>query len=49
VTADIYGHLVPGANRAAVDRLDDDTPTNESATPAQPAAAEPANVEPVSA
>ncbi len=22
VTVDIYGHLVPGANRAAVDRLD---------------------------
>jgi len=25
VTVDIYGHLVPGANRAAVDRLDDNT------------------------
>ena len=24
VTVDIYGHLVPGANRAAVNRLDDD-------------------------
>ena len=23
VTVDIYGHLVPGANKAAVDRLDD--------------------------
>jgi integrase len=23
VTADIYGHLIPGANKAAVDRLDD--------------------------
>jgi hypothetical protein len=22
MTVDIYGHLVPGANRAAVDRLD---------------------------
>ena len=22
VTVDIYGHLIPGANRAAVDRLD---------------------------
>ena len=22
VTVDIYGHLVPGSNRAAVDRLD---------------------------
>lgn len=25
MTADIYGHLVPGANKAAVDRLDDGT------------------------
>jgi hypothetical protein len=24
VTADIYGHLAPGGNRDAVDRLDDD-------------------------
>ena len=35
VTVDIYGHLVPGANRAAVDRLDDDqkaTIRNLSAT-----------------
>ena len=24
VTVDIYGHLVPGGNRQAVDRLDDD-------------------------
>ena len=23
ITVDIYGHLVPGANRQAVDRLDD--------------------------
>ena len=23
MTVDIYGHLVPGANRSAVDRLDD--------------------------
>jgi integrase len=23
ITVDIYGHLVPGGNRAAVDRLDD--------------------------
>ena len=23
VTVDVYGHLVPGSNRAAVDRLDD--------------------------
>ena len=34
VTVDVYGHLVPGGNRAAVDRLDDAQP---SATPAQPA------------
>jgi integrase len=25
MTVDIYGHLVPGANKAAVDRLDDET------------------------
>jgi integrase len=29
VTVDIYGHLTPGGNRAAVDRLDDE---NEDAT-----------------
>jgi integrase len=23
VTVDVYGHLIPGANRKAVDRLDD--------------------------
>jgi hypothetical protein len=33
VTVDIDGHLVPGGNRAAVDRLDDAQP---DATPAQP-------------
>jgi len=32
VTVDVYGHLVPGANKAAVDRLD----APPSATPAQP-------------
>ena len=36
VTVDIYGHLVPDGNRAAVDRLDDLQP---AATPAQPEAA----------
>jgi integrase len=36
ITVDVYGHLVPGGNRAAVDRLDDAQP---SATPAQPEAA----------
>jgi len=25
LTVDTYGHLVPGGNRAAVDRLDDET------------------------
>jgi hypothetical protein len=33
ITVDVYGHLVPGGNRAAVDRLDDAQP---SATQAQP-------------
>jgi integrase len=33
ITVDVYGHLVPGGNRAAVDRLDDAPP---SATQAQP-------------
>ena len=49
VTADVYGHLVPGANRSAVDRLDDDASTTESATPAQPTASETTSAEPVSA
>jgi integrase len=35
ITVDVYGHLVPGGNHAAVDRLDDAQP---NATPAQPAA-----------
>ena len=35
ITVDTYGHLIPGANRAAVDRLDD-APTQPDATPAQP-------------
>ena len=26
ITVDIYGHLVPGGNRQAVDRLDSDAP-----------------------
>jgi integrase len=40
VTVDLYGHLIPGGNKQAVDRLD--TPTaawfteTQSATPAQP-------------
>jgi integrase len=35
ITVDTYGHLIPGANRAAVDRLDDDA-TQPDATKAQP-------------
>ena len=34
VTADIYGHLVPGGNRSAVDRLDSATFRNPGATDA---------------
>jgi integrase len=34
ITVDTYGHLVPGGNRAAVDRLDDEA--QPAATPAQP-------------
>ena len=32
VTVDTYGHLIPGANRAAVERLDDVTSRNPTAT-----------------
>jgi integrase len=32
VTVDTYGHLIPGANRAAVDRLDDAISRNPDAT-----------------
>lgn len=32
VTVDVYGHLIPGANRQAVDRLDDATGRNPRAT-----------------
>jgi len=32
LTVDTYGHLIPGANRQAVDRLDDDTTRNPRAT-----------------
>ena len=34
VTVDIYGHLVPGGNRAAVDRLDSERPAASQAHPA---------------
>jgi hypothetical protein len=37
ITVDTYGHLIPGANRAAVDKLDD-VPAQPTATPAQPEA-----------
>lgn len=40
ITVDLYGHLIPGGNRQAVDRLDEAVPTRwdgvGSATPAQP-------------
>ena len=32
ITMDTYGHLIPGANRGAVDRLDDATGCNPDAT-----------------
>lgn len=32
VTVDVYGHLIPGANRAAVDRLDTQPARNPGAT-----------------
>ena len=32
VTVDVYGHLVPGSNRAAVDRLDEQPTRNPGAT-----------------
>ena len=36
VTVDVYGHLIPGANRAAVDRLDTQPPHNPAATNVNP-------------
>jgi len=35
VTADVYGHLVPGANISFVDRLDRPTSPQQSAMPPQ--------------
>ena len=32
ITVDTYGHLIPGTNKAAVDRLDDTTRRNPGAT-----------------
>jgi Phage integrase family len=40
ITVDTYGHLVPGADIAWVDRLDRETTPQQSATPAQPAGSE---------
>ncbi len=39
VTVDLYGHLIPGGNTQAVDRLDTPMLTANSATSAQPAPA----------
>lgn len=37
VTVDLYGHLIPGGNKQAVDRLDTPRTEGQTATPAQPA------------
>jgi hypothetical protein len=37
VTVDLYGHLIPGGNKQAVDRLDSTQSEVSNATPAQPA------------
>lgn len=39
VTVDLYGHLIPGGNKQAVDRLDTPVGLPNSATPAQPVGA----------
>jgi integrase len=44
VTVDTYGHLIPGANRVAVDGLDD-VPAHLDATQAQPQPQKPVLVE----
>jgi integrase len=36
VTVDVYGHLVPGGNRAAVDRLDEAAPRSAIPHPSAP-------------
>jgi integrase len=36
ITVDTYGHLIPGADIAWVDRLDSKTTQEQNATPAQP-------------
>ena len=40
ITVDTYGHLIPGADIAWVDRLDTKTSPQQTATQAQPAAGE---------
>jgi len=46
VTVDIYGHLVPGANKAAVDRLDQQALAALAALEARNPAQPPRNLEP---
>jgi len=36
ITADVYGHLIPGADISWIDRLDGEQRQQQSATPAQP-------------
>jgi integrase len=38
ITVDTYGHLIPGANRGAVNRLDDADATQRGATRRNPGA-----------
>ena len=38
MTVDIYGHLMPGGNKAAVDKLDDETPATVQRLNASPTA-----------
>ncbi len=44
VTVDLYGHLIPGGNKQAVDRLDTPVEELQPATPAQPPHAYPGPV-----
>ena len=46
VTVDVYGHLVPGANKAAVDRLDQQALAALAALEARNPAQPPRNLEP---
>ena len=49
VTVDIYGHAVPGGNRAAVDRLHDAPFAAPNVTPAAPEGADEDHANPLSA